>query len=156
MSFGGNFSKPDEKRFQLRLLNNNKARWQTQLNVLHVGSTTGITKITSTSGAIAEGVLVGSNAVIFNGTESTVPAPTSPMTGADGKSKYDPNRFDKLKDLHVFKSGFTINVPSNTKVFVVDLDPTKVWKVNGATLSVSTSGVASFVSNTTTLDFSVI
>lgn len=60
MSFGGNFSKPDEKRFQLRLLNNNKARWQTQLNVLHVGSTTGITKITSTSGAIAEGVLVGS------------------------------------------------------------------------------------------------
>lgn len=146
---GGSFVDPDtERKFCLKIAPNSKAKFQTFLNVIYLGKDYLINKIDSISGEKAVGCTVGVNTVIFNGTENPIPAPT-PLVG--GKTKYDFNRIEKLKDLHYFKTGFKMEVPLG-KLFITDLNPIKSWKLNGTSLTVSPSGIAVLDNTNTTIE----
>lgn len=143
-------------KYQLRLSSNQKSGYQPFLNVFHVGSPFVAVQLASSSGEQARGALIvngtESTAAIFNATYNPPPAPSSVNGPPNGFSAtHNPQRLALTKALRLFRSGFSMNILATeglTKVYVMDLDPTKQWQftIDGASSSpsVSDQGVAIF------------
>ena len=157
------YIQPRELGFQLRLIPTQTKGWQTLLNVLNIGGPLNATPLNAKTGENAKGVLIknsiDSMLAIFNADSGPLPYRINgnPValkpTGSNnsGKAAHNPNRLHNLAQLHLFQSGFGIdvNTATPTKVYIADLNPNLKWvlSLNGNTrnLNVSSSGLVSFV-----------
>jgi len=138
-----------ELRTQLRIIPNSLAKWQTFMNVLHVGSSLQSEHIKSYAGESAEALkLVTSSDVkiaFFNGKEGPY---IPPSVQKNGLIPVNYGKLGEIKQSHYFNSGFDMNFDVNglTKLFFMDLNPVKEWivRINGTeqVLAVSSSGFA--------------
>jgi len=151
-------SNPDELAYQIRLIPQQKSGWQTFLNIVHSGSDASTSAVNADSGENAQGVLVdtGSDSVlaVFNGDPGRLPFKSNgtpvAIQPSHLQSSPDQNRLHKLNRLRYFKSGFELELDSQspTEVYVADLDPDRQWlvMVDGSQQSLvpARSGLAQF------------
>lgn len=138
-----------ELKYQIRLVPQDTSEFQTYMNVIHVGSDAAIQKFDALSGESAEGVLINvngeKNVAIFNGSHGPVVPPT-PENG--NYQVHDPDKFEKISAIRLFKAGFNVELPTAdaVRIFVADLDTAQQWFANidgeVVELQVSESGLA--------------
>lgn len=120
--------------YRITLDSTSTAQHQAFGNILHAGSTPTVSEISITSGETAKGYMVESGTenlvVIFNGQNRTADLP-APTVNVSGQTK-DPNKFNQLKVLHLFETGFgmTITTDGDASLFIVDLNPALAWEAN--------------------------
>lgn len=150
---GGNFQAGIEK-WRMQLFSNSTSQHQTFAHIFHQGSVPTTTQYISTAGEAAKGYLIESGTenllVIFNAADRTTDLPT-PSSAPGGYLSWNSAKFNELKNLHYFKTSFTIALTTdgNTNTFIADLNPLASWEysVDGgaySALTVSSAGLANF------------
>jgi|GEM_PF-6538459 len=137
----------EELKYQLRLIPNSTEKWQTFLNIIHVGSEVLTEEYKASSGdkAVAIKVEAGTQntLAIFNATQG-------PELAISSDYQFNPNKLVELKNKRLFKNGFNLNVHTDglTQVYLMDLDNNKAWKAkigdSEFDLVVAESGLAKF------------
>ena len=155
---GGDYSNAEVSElvnfYKLTFIPEQIAGFQTWAFVLHAGGENPpLAQLRSEpSPETASGVHIGSGEdekiLIFNATENTPPAPSTlqgkKCKGPDGYCvNHDPERFEKTKQLRLFKKGFKLDFETKAaaQIFIFDLDPSKTWaaELNGAALNIAVS-----------------
>ena len=124
--------RPEQRKWQVRVLPVSEQRWTTFLNVIDVhgpGEASSAQLVASAADDV-QGALVrrpGSVDLValFNA------APGAPLPGVPGRDAYDPVNANLLRQVRLRRTGFTIQWTSASQtadVFVADLDPARTWR----------------------------